>query len=105
MAKRKQTELVSFKACVVETETYDNGNGKLYHAVLDSLPGQPKQQAQFFGLREMFKAGDVHTVTFSAKTGRVKAKVKKQNEAQIQAERAAQLKDALEKLEASQTVN
>lgn len=64
MAKRK-TELITFRATVVETETYKSEGKNLFHAVLDSLPGEPQHQAQFFGFDDLFKVGDIHYVTFS----------------------------------------
>ena len=65
---QQSCELISFYARVVGVEAYKSVvDGKvLYHAVLDSLKNEPQRQAQFFGLEEdVFKAGDLHVVSFS----------------------------------------
>lgn len=106
---RKRAKLVSFKACVVEVETYNSNGKKLYHAVLDSMPKEPKRQAQFFGLEEnLFKPGEVHVVTFSRAVARVKGDVKASSEAEIQAQRVRQahaFKKAMEEYEKSDLIN
>jgi hypothetical protein len=80
--KKQQTELISFRATVVEVEAYKSVvEGKvLYHAVLDSMPPDPPRQAQFFGLSEnIFELGCVHFVTFSRPVARSKRKAVKPN--------------------------
>src|ERR1700692_4086301 len=79
-AKNSATELISFRACVVEVEGYKSVvEGKtLYHAVLDSVKDEPQRQAQFFGLSEnIFKVGDIHTVTFSRPVAKSKRRAVK----------------------------
>lgn len=108
MKKLKRTELVSFKAVVVETKVYENGTTKLYHATLDSLPKQPKRQAQLFSMEPMLEAGDIHVVTFSKRIGKSKRQVKAKSEAEIQEQhlRAAHaFKAAMEQYEKSDLIN
>lgn len=103
--KRKKIDLVTFRAYVVELETYDSNGRKLYHATLDSMPNEPKRQAQFFGLdKQLFKPGEVHVVTFSKSVGLVSGSIKNKNKAEIQAERNQQIQEVMDKLE-TQTIN
>lgn len=103
--RKKKRELVSFRATVVETETYDRNGEKLYHATLDSMKGDHPRQAQFFGLKEnIFRPGDIHIVTFSEAVGKSKGKVTAKKELDLEAEKAQAIKQVMDKLE-SQTVN